>query len=185
MQQALAGEFTAGEEPCPAPHGPRFDLPLQVVVVDRDCAVLQIARRRAPVAKCVVDGARYAAAVRDQHALEFEPLLQLVPQWLGKLLPPRLSIVVIYCLERCFERINSRIAPDRLVADWVRAIASQFIELATCMGNACRADAVGMDAGIEHAVVAESPVTRLVIFHDVKYLGVTGRGLFAIERMAD
>ena len=68
--RALASKFTAGEEPCPAPHGPGFDLPLQVVVVDRDRAVLQIARQRAPVAKCVVDGARYAAAVRDQPALE-------------------------------------------------------------------------------------------------------------------
>ncbi len=56
---ALASEFAAGKQPRPAYHCPRLDLPLQVVVVDRDCGVLKVVCQRGLVAERVVDGTRH------------------------------------------------------------------------------------------------------------------------------
>ena len=98
------------------------------------------------MAECVVNGARHCAAAHHQLAFEFKPSFELGPQRLGELLPLSLSLFVVYALELGLDRINPRIAPDRLLAELARASARQFIELAACMSDACRAEAVGMDA---------------------------------------
>lgn len=51
----LAGELTAHELPCSVSYRPGLDLPLKLVVVERDSPVLELARQRRPVSQCVVD----------------------------------------------------------------------------------------------------------------------------------
>ena len=60
----LASAQAAGEQPVVAADGNRPDLVLGPVVVDRQMAIIEIARERSPTAKAVIDRPGRCAAFR-------------------------------------------------------------------------------------------------------------------------
>lgn len=60
--------------------------------------------------------------------------------------PTLLNVGARYAANK-YMTVDLRITPDRIVADWTRASARQFIKLAKCMRDAGHAEAIGVDGG--------------------------------------
>lgn len=72
----LTGHEGSGEQPVLSSGRPGSDLLLVVVVVDRQCRVVEVARERGPAFEAVVDRLGGGRAVGDAGALADQPVVQ-------------------------------------------------------------------------------------------------------------
>src|SRR5580692_9580837 len=72
----LAGAQGAGEEPVGPSQGHRADAVFDVIVVDRQIAIFEVASERCPTTQAVVDCFACGRSVRHLPALTSEPLAQ-------------------------------------------------------------------------------------------------------------
>ena len=84
--RSLAGTLGSGEEPVISAKGYRSDPVLDVIIVDRQIAILKVAGQRRPAAEAIVDRLSCGGAIWHLTALSSEPLAQGFRRGLGSLL---------------------------------------------------------------------------------------------------
>ena len=83
---ALSCAQRASEEPVAPAEGHWPDSIFDMIVVDRQFAVVKIADQRRPTPQAIVDGLRSGGSIRDQSSLASEPLPERFGDRLGTLL---------------------------------------------------------------------------------------------------